>query len=320
MFHIVTVSIVVPIFNEIESVGVLFIEICRAMDQTNWLYEIVFVDDGSTDGTRAKLQELAADPRISLVLFRRNYGQSAAIHAGIQHATGGYIVTMDGDLQDDPIDIPRMLGLLEEGYGLIHGWRKYRKGKLRSRLIPSQVASWLISRVTPFPVNDIGCSLNAMSAEVGKELELYGEMHCFIPVLASMNGAECAEIVVSHRPRQFGNSKFGISRMLRAFLDLITIRYMQKHFSSPMKLFGTIGFWVGAIAMVSFSTSAAMKFGWGFDLTGNPLLLIGILFALLSAQFFSVGLIGELSVRIYYAISGKRNYQVESVTKMFRRP
>lgn len=312
------VSIVVPIFNEVENVALSFEEICSALEPTQWDYEVIFVDDGSTDGTRNALRDLANDSRINLVLLRRNYGQTAAMHAGIQEASGDYIVTMDGDLQNDPNDIPQMLEKLEEGFDLVHGWRKNRQDKLLSRKIPSQIANRLISRVTGFPIHDLGCTLKTMKAEIGKELELYGEMHRFIPILASMNGAECEELAVNHRSRKYGTSKYGISRTVRVVLDLITIRYMQKYFSSPMKLFGLIGFWVGALAISAVFTAAVMKFGWQFDMTGNPLLLLGILSAILSVQFFSVGLIGELAVRIYYSVSGNKNYHVESTSRTIR--
>ena len=305
------VSIVVPVFNEIQNVELVFVEICESMEATRWDYEVVFVDDGSTDGTRDKLREILSDSRINVVFLRRNYGQTAAMHAGIQEARGDYIVTMDGDLQNDPKDIPQMIAKLEEGFDLVHGWRKNRQDKLVSRKIPSRIANWLISRVTGFPIHDLGCTLKVIRADIAKELELYGEMHRFIPILASNNGAKCVEVVVNHRSRQFGTSKYGLSRTVRVLLDLITIRYMQKYFASPMKLFGLIGFWVAAFAIVSVASAVVMKTGWQVDMTGNPLLLLGILSAILSVQFFSVGLIGELAVRIYYAVSGKQNYQIE---------
>ena len=295
------VSIVVPVFNEVENIEIAFREICDSMESSHWNYEVVFVDDGSTDGTRSKLRELSSDSRINEVLLRRNYGQTAAMHAGIQEASGDYIVTMDGDLQNDPKDIPSMLAKLEDGFDLVHGWRKNRQDKLVSRKIPSRMANWLISRVTGFPIHDLGCTLKAMKADIAKELELYGEMHRFIPILASTNGAKCVEVVVNHRARQFGTSKYGISRTIRVLLDLITIRYMQKYFASPMKLFGLIGFWVAAIALVSVLIAVIMKSGWQVDMTGNPLLLLGILSAILSVQFSVLGswanLLSEFTMR-----------------------
>ena len=313
-----TVSVVVPVYQENENVELLYREITSAMEQAEIDFEMVIVDDGSNDGTVEQLQGIAEDERVKLVLFRRNYGQTAAMNAGINHATGQYIVTMDGDLQNDPRDIPMMIKKLDEGYDLVHGWRKNRQDKFLSRKLPSKLANWLISRTTGFPIHDLGCTLKAMRREIAQELELYGEMHRFIPILADQLGAKSLEVVTHHRARQFGTTKYGIGRTFRVILDLITVRYMQKYFASPMKLFGMIGIWIGMLAMGSVFLAIAMKAVWGTDMTGNPMLLLGILSAVLSVQFFSLGLIGEVAARIYYSQHDRQNYRVRKLVNFDR--
>ncbi len=311
----IVVSVVVPTYNEVDNVELMHREISDVMqdycERTGRRYELIVVDDGSRDGTVEALQAAASDDvHLKLVMFRRNYGQTAAMQAGIDHATGEYIVTIDGDLQNDPADIPMMLDRLDEGYDLVHGWRKEREDALVSRKIPSRIANWVISRSTGFPIHDLGCTLKAMRSEIAKELELYGEMHRFIPVLAHQRGARCVEVVTNHRARQFGETKYGIGRTFRVVLDLLTVNFMIKHFASPMKLFGKLGLWVGGLAGLSLIATVAMKLFGHTDMTGNPLLLSGILGSILSVQFFSLGLIGEVSARIYYSSSGRRNYTV----------
>jgi len=289
----------------------MYLELIGALEDQARPFELVFVDDGSRDGTTNGLKAIAAaDQRVKLILFRRNYGQTAAMQAGIQNANGEYLVTIDGDLQNDPRDIAMMLDKLDAGYDLVHGWRKNRQDKLVSRKIPSRVANWLISRLTNFPINDLGCTLKAIQAEIAQQIELYGEMHRFIPILAHQLGARSIEVVTNHRARQFGATKYGIGRTFRVILDLITVKYMLKYFASPMKLFGKLGLWMGGMGICSLLASAAMKLLGGVDLTGNPLLLLGILSTILSVQFFSLGLIGEVCARIYYSSEKRTNYQV----------
>jgi len=309
-----SVSIVVPIYNELDNIDPAWDELSVLLNTMGRPYEVIFVDDGSSDGSRQKLLDLAIKYlEVRVVLLRRNFGQTAAMHAGIQHASCDYIVTMDGDLQNDPASIPKMLEKLDEGYDLIHGWRKSRQDKFVSRRLPSMMANSLISKVTGFPINDLGCTLKAIRTEIAQDLELYGEMHRFIPILADNLGARCYEMEVGHRARIHGDSKYGIGRFIRVLLDLITVRYMTKYFSSPMKFFGMLGVFVGVAAFVSSLCVVIMKLGWGFDVTGNPLLYLAIVTAILSIQFFSLGLIGELSVRIYYGTGQKKSYQVRQL-------
>jgi glycosyltransferase involved in cell wall biosynthesis len=315
------VSVIVPIFDEFENVEPMYRELSEAMQNQSRPYELVLVDDGSHDGTTGRLREIAAaDDRVKLVLFRRNYGQTAAMHAGIQNANGEYLVTIDGDLQNDPRDIPMMLDKLDEGFDLVHGWRKDRKDKLVSRKIPSRIANWLISRVTEFPIHDLGCTLKAMRREIATQIELYGEMHRFIPILAHQLGARSVEVVTNHRLRQFGKTKYGIDRTFRVVLDLITVKYMIKYFSSPMKLFGKLGIWVGGAGIISTLAALLMKVFSGIDMTGNPFLLLGILATILSVQFFSLGLIGEVCARIYYTSDKRTNYQIRELVNFEAAP
>ena len=305
------VSVIVPIYNERENIQPMYEELTAALTDQPRPFELVFVDDGSVDGTVAGLKRIAnKDTKVKLVLLRRNFGQTAAMHAGIQNANGEFVVTIDGDLQNDPRDIPMMLDKLDEGYDLVHGWRKDRKDHLLSRKIPSRIANWLISKTTEFPIHDLGCTLKAMRREIATQLELFGEMHRFIPILAHQLGARSVEVVTRHRARQFGETKYGIGRTSRVILDLITVKFLLKYFTSPMKLFGKMGIVVGVFSLLSIAGTFLLKVFSGVDMTGNPLLLLGILSTILSVQFFSLGLIGEVCARLYFSTGQRTNYQV----------
>lgn len=308
------VSIIVPIFNEVENVRLLVHSVSRVMDSMSGSSELVLVDDGSADGSAEVLDELAAaDSRLTVIHFRRNFGQTAAMQAGLEIAGGDYIVTLDGDLQNDPGDIPRLLEQLDAGYDLVHGWRKERRDALLTRKLPSRIANWMISRATRFPIHDLGCTLKAMRREIAEELELYGEMHRFIPLLAHWRGARCLEVVTTHHPRRFGKTKYGLSRTLRVLLDLLTVKYMLDYYTSPMKLFGRVGllFLVAGASMLA--ATVAMKLGGGFDMTGNPLLILGGLLCIVSVQLFSVGLLGEGNTRLYYRRNERRPFAIRRI-------
>jgi len=316
-----SVSLVVPMYNERDNVQPLYEQLAAVCAKIPDPTEIIFVDDGSRDGTAAKLDELAAqDPRVKIVRFRRNYGQTAAMQAGIEYASHAIVVTLDGDLQNEPDDIPMMIAKLGEGYDLVHGWRKDRQDAWINRKLPSRIANWLISRTTGFPIHDLGCTLKVMRREIAQELELYGEMHRFIPILAHARGARCAEVTVRHHPRRFGQTKYGISRTVRVILDLVTVKYMLDYFASPMKLFGRFGLAGIAIGLVAGIATVAMKFGGGVDMTGNPLLLLTVLSSMLGVQFLSLGLLGEVSARIYYATQPNRNYAVRELVNFDEEP
>jgi len=309
-----SVSVVVPICNELENIPLLYQQLAAVLPSLAQPWEIVFVDDGSADGSSERLKELAGrDARVKVIRFRRNYGQTAAMQAGIQHSSGKVIVTLDGDLQNDPLDIPVLVKKLDEGFDLVHGWRKQRHDTLLTRKIPSRIANWLISRVTGFPIHDLGCTLKAIRREIAVELELYGEMHRFIPILAHQRGARCIEVVTRHHPRRFGQTKYGLSRTVRVLLDLITVKYMLDYFASPMKLFGRFGLACLAVALLAGLATAAMKLAAGTDMTGNPLMLLSVLGTIAAIQFFSLGLLGEVNARIYYGSQPRQNYAIREL-------
>ena len=263
------------------------------------------------DGSEDVLREIAAsDDNVRVVQFRRNYGQTAAMQAGIDHAACDVIVTMDGDLQNDPADIPMMLEKLDSGYDLVHGWRKERKDALVQRKLPSRVANWLISKATRFPIHDLGCTLKVMRREIAQEIELYGEMHRFIPILAHQRGARCAEVVTKHRPRTAGKTKYGIDRTFRVLLDVVTVKYMLDYFAHPMKLFGGVGLLCFAACFLTALLTLGMKLFGSFDMTGNPLMLLSLVSGLAGIQFLSLGLLGEVSARIYFSNGSKQHYAV----------
>ncbi len=307
-------SIIVPIYNEVENVKPLIERVSAVMDTLEGSSELVLVDDGSQDGTSQLLDLLAAtDDRLVVVHFRRNYGQTAAMQAGIEQAQGELLVMLDGDLQNEPNDIPNMLQQLDAGYDLVHGWRKNRQDALFTRKLPSRMANWLISKVTRFPIHDLGCTLKVMRREIAEELELYGEMHRFIPILAHWRGARCLEMVTTHHARQFGKTKYGLGRTLRVILDLLTVKYMLDYYTSPMKLFGRIGLAFFAAGASMLLGTVAMKLLFAADMTGNPLLILGALLCIVSVQLFSVGLLGEAHTRVYYRMHERRPFAIRSV-------
>lgn len=309
-----SVSVVIPVYNERDNISRLYWELDKVLSTLDRDYELLFVDDGSVDGTDENLRKIAAtDPHVRVVTFRRNYGQTAAMQAGIDLASGDAIVTIDGDLQNDPADIPMMLAKLDEGYDLVHGWRKDRKDALVNRKLPSRIANWLISRVTKFPIHDLGCTLKVVRRDIAQELELYGEMHRFIPILAHQRGARCAEVVTRHRPRTAGQTKYGIDRTFRVILDLVTVKYMLDYFAHPMKLFGGVGLICFAVGMISAFATVAMKLLGGFDITGNPLSILSVFSAMAGIQFLSLGLLGEVNARIYYGSQNKRHYALREL-------
>ncbi len=307
-------SVVIPVYNELENIPLMHEKLTATLPQLGRDYEVIFVDDGSRDGSSEALRELTTrDSRVRVIQFRRNYGRTAAMQAGLQAASGDVIITMDGDLQNDPTDIGMMLDKIDEGYDLVHGWRKKRKDAFVNRRLPSMMANWIISKTTGFPIHDLGCTLKAIRREIAQDIELYGEMHRFIPILAHWRGARCIEVVTNHHPRQFGTTKYGISRTLRVVLDLITVKYMLDYFASPMKLFGMIGFGCGGFSILAMFAVLAMKLFASVDMTGNPLLLLAVFSSMLSIQFLSLGLLGEVSARIYFGSLGKEHYTVREL-------
>ncbi|MFM8251029.1 MAG: glycosyltransferase family 2 protein [Planctomycetota bacterium] len=299
-----SISVVVPVYQELDNVRPLCEKLTSTLRSFGREYELIFVDDGSRDGTVDELRQLAAaDPHVKLVLFRRNYGQTAAMAAGIQHATLDVVVTLDGDQQNDPGDIPMMVEALEGGYDLVHGWRRERQDRFLSRRLPSICANWLISRVTGFPIHDLGCTLKAIRREIAQELELVGEMHRFIPILAHQRGARCVEVVTRHHPRVHGRTKYGINRTFRVLLDLFTVNYLVHYAGSPMKFFGRVGLGCGAAMGMAWMLTLLMKLGWSVPLGANPLWLTGWALALASLQCLGLGLLAEVQTRQRLALS-----------------
>lgn len=317
-------SVVVPIYNEAPNLRPLLHEIHAALGPTDLVYEIVAVDDGSRDESPALLRALQADdPRLVAVLFRRNFGQTAAFAAGFAHARGDVVVTMDADLQNSPHDIPALLQKLAEGHDVVNGWRVDRQDGFLLRLVPSRIANRLIAASTGVRLHDRGCSLRAFRREVLEELHLYGEMHRFIPELVDAGGFSMAEVPVSHRPRTAGESKYGLSRTFRVLLDLMTVLFLRRYASRPMHLFGAAGMISGGSGfLIAFVLSlqkiwAGIVGGWAgfqaFTLSDRPLLLLGVLLIIIGTQFLALGLMAELMVRTYYESQGKPTYQIQTI-------
>jgi glycosyltransferase involved in cell wall biosynthesis len=307
----VSISVVIPIYNERDNVELCHQQLTAVLAPFGREYELIFVDDGSRDGSTDKLAALAArDPHVKVVEFRRNFGQTAAMQAGFDHATLDYVVTIDGDLQNDPTDIPMMVERLEEGFDLVHGWRKNRQDALVNRKLPSKMANWLISKVTGFPIHDLGCTLKVMRRQIAQELRLYGDMHRFIPILAHWQGARSLEVETKHHARRFGNTKYGIWRTVRVVLDLMTVKFLTQYVVSPMRLFGGVGLIATVGGLAAAAATALMKLFGGVDMTGNPLLLLSVLGLVVGVQFFALGLLGEMNARTFFVAQDRPPYTV----------
>lgn len=308
-----TVSIVVPLFNEEENVEVLHDSIIKVLDSNNLDYEIIYVDDGSNDSTLQLLDKLQSNHKNVLVLsLRRNFGQTAAFAAGFDFARGDIVITMDGDLQNDPKDIPRLLDAIKD-VDLVSGWRKRRKDPFLTRRLPSIIANWLISKVTGVRLHDYGCSLKAYRRDVVKNLRLYGEMHRFIPAVASWYGVRISEIETTHHPRLRGKSKYGISRTIRVLLDLITVKFLQSFSTKPMQFFGPMGLMFCLFGFcISLYLTIEKLFG-GLSIGGRPLLLFGVLLIIVGVQFVGMGLLGEMLVRVYHESQKKPIYAIKKI-------
>lgn len=306
-------SVVIPIYNESENLEPLCREFLETLSAWGRPFEILLVDDGSQDGSFEILQRLqAADPRIRVIQFRRNFGQTAAFAAGIAYARGRLIATADGDLQNDPRDLPQMVARIEQGYDIVCGWRKDRKDAFINRRLPSILANRLISWATGVRLNDYGCSLKVFRAEVVKPLKLYGEMHRFMPALASEMGVRIAEHVVNHRARKFGRTKYGISRTIRVILDLATVKFLLSYSTRPLQMFGLFGALMGGAGGVLLAFLGYMRItrNWNAD---GPILLLGVLLVFTGVQLLTIGLLAELQARTYHESQGKPIYAVRQV-------
>jgi len=310
----IQLSVIIPVFNEEGNIDPLYREIKGALEGLGAEYEILAIDDGSTDDSFSVLKRLhEEDPRVKVIRFRRNFGQTAAFAAGFDLAQGEVIVTLDADLQNDPADIPLLLSKIEEGYDVVSGWRVGRKDPFLTRRLPSMVANWLISQTTGVRLHDHGCSLKAYRSEVIKEVRLYGELHRFIPALASWMGVRVAEVPVQHHARRFGKSKYGLARTIRVLLDLLTVRFLLSYSTRPIQIFGLLGLLSFVIGGVLLAYLGYVRLVLQQPIADRPLILLAILLTMVGVQLVTMGLLGELVVRTYHESQDKPIYAVREV-------
>lgn len=308
------ISVVIPTYNEEENITHLYDELHEVLSGLACSYEIIFIDDGSSDETLSVLLSIQErDEHIGVIKFRKNFGQTAAMSAGFDFAAGDVIVTMDGDLQNDPHDIPQFIEKIEEGYDVVTGWRHDRKDAFINRKLPSIIANKLISSTTGVSLHDYGCTLKAFRKEVIKNIRLYGEMHRFIPAIASGMGISFTEIKVNHRPRRFGTSKYGISRTIRVLLDLITVKFLLTYATRPIQIFGLLGFISGTVGFVIALIMTIQRQFFDIPLSDRPLLLLAILLIFIGIQFISIGLVAELQARTYHESQKKPVYYIKDM-------
>ena len=307
-------SVVIPIYNEQENIERLYRDLKQVLERLGKSYEIVAVDDGSTDGSFEVLRELhRGDDLLKVVRLRRNFGQAAAFAAGFDSAVGEIIVSMDADLQFDPADISKLLDKISEGYDIVSGWRADRQETFMTRRLPSMAANWLISRITGVALHDYGCSLKAYRSEVIRNVRLYGELHRFIPALASSIGVHLAEVPVSHYPRRHGKSKYDLSRTLTVILDLLTVKFLLSYATRPMQVFGLLGMLSFAVGTVIAAYLSFIRLFLGSPIANRPLLLLAILLIFVGVQLVTMGLLGELTTRTYYEAQGKKIYVIREM-------
>ena len=308
-------SIVLPIYNEEESIPHLLTELVPVLENLGQSFEIVCVDDGSSDNSFEELKKIRIqDERIRIIRFRRNFGQTAAFAAGFDRARGEIVITMDADLQNDPADIPKLLAKMDEGFDVVSGWRveRWQEGGLSmiTRKLPSATANWLISTGTGVHLHDYGCSLKSYRSEVVKSINLYGDLHRFVPAIASYFGVTVAEVPVNYRSRQFGTSKYGLGRITRVLLDLMTVRFLLSYSTRPIQIFGMLGILSFALGLIIGIYLTFLKLAYGIALAERPLLLLAILLVMIGVQFITMGLLGELIVRTYHESQNKPIYTV----------
>jgi len=302
-------SVVIPLHNETDNVDPLIDELYATLAELGMSFELILVDDGSTDGTFGRMSAQAAQrSNLRLIRFARNYGQTAGLSAGFHAARAEVVITLDGDLQNDPRDIPALLAKMDEGFEVVSGWRRNRKDTFINRTLPSRIANRLISRGTGVALHDYGCALKAYRTSVLRRFELYGQLHRFLPALCAMAGARVGEIVVNHRPRERGTTKYGIGRTLTVVLDLTTVKFMLSYGAHPIRVFGMTSFLSALLGFAALATTVGMKLWLGVDMTGNPLLYLAMMGVILSAQFLLMGIIAEMLTRTYHEAQGKRPY------------
>lgn len=311
---VLELSVLVPVYNEQESLQELYEKLRSALDSLNRSWELVMVDDGSTDASWSILQKIsAADSRVHCISFVRNFGQTAALAAGIDYAAGQIIIPMDADMQNDPADLGLLLEKLDQGFDVVSGWRKNRQDELFTRLIPSWLANKLISIISGVPLHDYGCSLKAYRRAVIKDVRLYGEMHRFVPIYASWMGARVTEIPVTHHARKFGVSKYGLSRTFKVVLDLILVKFLSSYATKPIHIFGAMGLWSMLGSFLAFAWMVVLKLFYATSFISTPLPIMVAVLALLGVQFIFMGLLAEILMRTYHESQDKPIYCVKSV-------
>ncbi|MCJ7472216.1 MAG: glycosyltransferase family 2 protein [Actinobacteria bacterium] len=307
-------SVVIPVYNERESVKHLYSNLNQALSKLRLKYEVILIDDGSTDGTYDELVKIhKANNAYKIIRFRRNFGQTSAMSAGFDHSNGDIIITLDADLQNDPGDIPAILDKLDEGYDIVSGWRRDRRDRAVTRRFPSIVANKLISKLTGVELHDYGCTLKAYRKEVIDNIDLYGEMHRYIPAVASRIGVKIAEIPVTHHSRKFGKAKYGLSRTIRVVLDIITIKFLLSYSQRPIQIFGLMGLFSGTAGFIIMVYLIIMRIFFDRGLSDRPLFILSIFMIFIGVQLITMGLLAEINMRIYHEAQGKPTYVIKDM-------
>lgn len=310
----INLSIVIPVYNESDSVEYLYSNLNGALSKLKLKYEVILIDDGSTDGTYDELKKIhKKNDLYKIIRFRRNFGQTSAMSAGFDHANGDIIITLDADLQNDPGDIPEILAKMDEGYDIVSGWRRDRKDKAVSRRFPSIVANKIISKLTGVSLHDYGCTLKAYRKEVIENIDLYGEMHRYIPAVASRIGVKVAEIPVTHHSRKFGKSKYGISRTIRVILDIITIKFLLSYSQRPIQIFGLLGLLSGTAGFIITVYLIIMRIFFNVALADRPLFMLSIFMIFIGVQLITMGLLAEMNMRVYHEAQNKPTYVIKDI-------
>lgn len=310
----IDVSFVIPVYNEEENLPDFYRELTAVGEKLHGSCEIIFVDDGSRDGSFPALRKIqAADPKVKIIRLRKNFGQTAALAAGFDRSRGEIIITLDADLQNDPADVPLLVAKMNEGFDIVSGWRVKRKDKFVSRRLPSKAANWIISRITKVKLHDYGCTLKAFRRDVVKNIKLYGEMHRFIPAIASTMGVAIAEVPVNHRPRIHGKSKYNITKSVRVALDLLTVKFLLSYSTRPLQIFGLFGLLAGLMGGILGGILSYQRLILKQGIANRPLLLLSVLLIVIGIQFITMGLLGEIMVRIYHEAVEKDIYAVREV-------
>jgi len=310
----VDLSIVIPIYNERESIGKLYENLNEALSKMNLKYEVLLIDDGSIDGTFNELLKIHRKNRLfKIIRFRKNFGQTSAISAGFNYAEGEVVITLDADLQNDPQDIPVLLSKMNEGYDIVSGWRKNRKDKAVTRRFPSIIANKIISKLTGVHLHDYGCTLKAYKKEVVKNINLYGEMHRYIPAIASWMGVKVAEVPVMHHSRRYGKSKYGVSRTIKVILDIITVKFLLSYSQSPIQIFGLLGLSSGLFGFIVTAYLIIMRLFFNQPLADRPLFILSIFMIFIGVQLITIGLLAEVLIRVYHKVQDRDTYVIKDI-------